>query len=306
MSSTRLMVAAAAIALLGAPLTAAARAPSSRRVAATPDLTGVWASPFRVAAQGFPLGAGQTSWMPVSEGDPLKVKLPTIDELVAQAEKMGPGGEARGGPPGGGPGGPGGGGPGGPGGPPPGGPPGGSVTSLPLTAAGRAAAAKLDPKKLEQQRVDCYPANIFLRLPGSPVQIVQDAKAISFLTEATPAGRTIFMDGRSNADAVPQWNGHSVGHWDGGTLKIDTVALRGGLFGFDHPMSDNATVHEEYHLRPDHKQLIGVITFSDPEYYTEPMRKAVYLDWRPDLEVLDYQCEEGKDDMIETLTDKKG
>ena len=185
------------------------------------------------------------------------------------------------------------------------GPPGGAVTSLPLTPAGKAAAALLNPQQLEEQRVACYPANIFMRVPGSPVQIVQNKKAISFLTEFTPAGRTIFMDGRTNDNAVPQWNGHSIGHWDHGTLIIDTVALRGGLFGFENPMSDNATVHEEYHLSPDHKQLIGLITFTDPEYYKEPMRKAVYLDWRPDLEVLDYQCEEGKEDMIETLIDKK-
>ena len=258
---------------------------------AHPDLTGVWQSPFRVSAGGAPVIGGATQWMPVSAGDPLKVKVPSIEELVKRMDAMPPGGPGA---------------------------PNAAVRGhvgadphrmgegpLPLTPAGQAAAAKLDPVALEQKRVACYPNNIFLRLPGNPVQIVQNEKAISFLTEFTPAGRTIFMDGRSNAKALPQWNGHSIGHWSGDTLKIDTVALRGGLFGFDNPMSDNATLHEEYHLSPDHAKMIGVITFTDPAYYTEPLRKAVYLDRKPDMEVLDYQCEEGKDDMIETQVDKK-
>ena len=251
---------------------------------AHPDLTGVWESPFQVSAGGAPLIGGSTRWIPLSKGDPLKVKIPSIDELVKQFASMPP--------------------PGAPGAPRRG-PVGADPHSmsegpLPFTDAGRAAAAKLDPVALEKKRVACYPANIFLRLPGTPVQIVQNPKAMSFLSEFTPGGRTIFMDGRSSAHALPQWNGHSVGHWDGDTLKIDTVAIRGGLFGFDNPMSDSASVHEEYHLSPNHKQLIGLITFTDPVYYTEPLRKAIYLDSRPDVEVLDYQCEEGEDDMIET------
>ena len=257
---------------------------------AHPDLTGVWATPFRVSSTGGPIVGGQTQWMPVSAGDPLKVRIPSIDELTKMFESMPPPGT--------------------------GGPGAGSRPAvgadphrmgagpLPLTPAGREAASKLDPKALEEKRVACYPNNIFLRLPGSVVQIVQNEKAISFLTEWTPAGRTVFMDGRTQDGAIAQWNGHSVGHWQGDTLVIDTVAIRGNLFGFDNPMSDDAKVHEEYTLSSDRKQIVGVITFTDPQYYSEPLRKAIYLDAHPEMEVLDYQCEEGKDDMIETITKK--
>jgi hypothetical protein len=38
--------------------------------------------------------------------------------------------------------------------------------------------------------------------------------------------RQIFMDGRKHPDpddVIPTWWGHSIGHWDGDTLVIDTV-----------------------------------------------------------------------------------
>jgi hypothetical protein len=38
--------------------------------------------------------------------------------------------------------------------------------------------------------------------------------------------RRIYTDGRSHpADPDPSFHGHSIGHWDGGTLVVDTVGI---------------------------------------------------------------------------------
>jgi hypothetical protein len=51
--------------------------------------------------------------------------------------------------------------------------------------------------------------------------------------------RQIFVDGRKHPeDMIPSWYGHSVGHWEGKTLVVDTVGF--DKFWFDykgHPRS---------------------------------------------------------------------
>ena len=40
--------------------------------------------------------------------------------------------------------------------------------------------------------------------------------------------RIIYMNGKHPDDIVdyPEWEGHSVGHWEGDTLVVDTIGMR--------------------------------------------------------------------------------
>jgi hypothetical protein len=251
--------------------------------AAHPDLSGTWSIPFQVHSSGFPMMSGSTPWLTPGEGDPKKYPIPTLQQLSARIDQSVR--EHHGNPefsivPR----------------PPP-----------PLTDAGKAAAAKLDQKVERQRELNCYPSNVFMRVGGGPqaVQIIQGTKTVAVISDGNVPGRIIYLDGRTPENSLPQWNGTSVGHWVGETLNVETVKIRGETLQPGYPISEDARLIEEFHLIKGGKQLEVDATFEDPTYYTEPLRKAIYLDRHPELQVTDYSCEEGKDDMIETALEKE-
>jgi hypothetical protein len=180
----------------------------------------------------------------------------------------------------------------------------------PYTAAGEDAAAHVDRAKWQARELNCYPTNVMQRIGGGTqtVEIVQGKKSMAIASDGGAPARVIYLDGRSQAKAVPQWNGHSVGHWEGNTLKVETVKIRGELmdiFG-NWPESEDAKLFEEFTLIRGGTILEVKATYEDPTYYREPLHRIMYLERHPELQVTDYTCEEGKEDMAETQIHPKG
>ena len=51
---------------------------------------------------------------------------------------------------------------------------------------------------------------------------------VTIVQEAYMQVRRVFTDGRPHpSDPDPTFNGHSIGHWEGDTLVVDTVGMRG-------------------------------------------------------------------------------
>ena len=74
----------------------------------------------------------------------------------------------------------------------------------------------------------CLPPG-FPRIMGTPypVEFIVQSKQVIILFEASSQIRHIYTDGRPHpADLDPSFNGHSIGHWEGDTLVVDTVAMR--------------------------------------------------------------------------------
>jgi hypothetical protein len=253
--------------------------------AATPDFSGTWSLPFAVHSSGVPLFSGQTPWLVGAEAAK-NYKILSINELAAIADdsvKNHNGNPTFGMP---------------------------APPAPPYTAAGQDAAAHVDHAKWQARELNCYPTNVMMRIGGGSqtVEIVQGKKSLAIASDGGAPARVIYLDGRSQKKAVPQWNGHSVGHWAGDTLKVETVKIRGELmntFG-DWPESKNAKVFEEFSLIQGGKILQVRATYEDPTYYREPLHKIMYLERHPELEVTDYTCEEGKEDMAETQIHPKG
>jgi len=105
--------------------------------------------------------------------------------------------------------------------------------------------------------------------------------------------RQIFMDGRQHPeDPRPTWYGHSVGHWEGNTLVIDTIGLN-DIFWLDV----GGTVHtEQLHLterwtRTDYSTLHREVTVDDPGAYTAPFTVSYTAKLaEPGSEILEYIC----------------
>ena len=107
--------------------------------------------------------------------------------------------------------------------------------------------------------------------------------------------RTIYMDGREHPAEIllPSYLGHSIGHWEGDTLVVDTVGFserswtnREGL-----PTTDKLHLIERF-TRTSINEMDYTFTIDDPEAYTAPWDSGFGLEWNPDVEVFEYMCQE--------------
>ena len=123
--------------------------------------------------------------------------------------------------------------------------------------------------------------------------IIEDGRVTS-VEEYMSQVRRIWTDGRPHpADLEPSYNGHSIGHWEGDTLVVDTVGLRGDTMieqsGLPH--TDKLRVQERIRLTgPD--MLEDQITLTDPGSMTAPWVSTFRFRRHRDWQILDYVCAE--------------
>jgi hypothetical protein len=110
--------------------------------------------------------------------------------------------------------------------------------------------------------------------------------------------RQIFVDGRKHPDDPdPTWYGHSIGHYEGNTLVVDTVGFN-DKFWFDfrgHPHTEKLHTLERY-TRKDLGTLLVETTITDPAYYTKPFTISFTARLRPGEELMEYICQENEQD----------
>jgi hypothetical protein len=137
----------------------------------------------------------------------------------------------------------------------------------------------------------CLPAAMAI----SPTfyRFVQSPDVIVELFEYQGGPRQIFVDGRRHpADLESSWMGHSIGHWEGDTLVVDTVGFndRSWLWN-NYPHTDQLHLVERY-TRTDLGHLKVDVTVEDPGALASPW--DLHMTWRlaPGEEVLEYVCNE--------------
>ena len=107
--------------------------------------------------------------------------------------------------------------------------------------------------------------------------------------------RQIFMDGREHPEFLdPTWFGHSIGHWEGDTLVVDTVGYN-DKFWFDrrgHPHTEQLHVIERF-TRTDLGHMEIKITIDDPGAYSEVFTLTFNARLsNPGDEIMEYICQE--------------
>jgi hypothetical protein len=155
--------------------------------------------------------------------------------------------------------------------------------------------AEAKGKTLADPTADCIP-------PGMPgfwmgpyaFEILQNSKQINFFQESWEQTRRIYLDGRKHPsldDEDPLYQGHSVGHWEGNTLVVDTANISPATTLSGVPHSDKLSVSERFHLvKPD---ILDVqVTVRDPDALAEPLVITRKLQRKPGMEIHDYICAE--------------
>ena len=146
------------------------------------------------------------------------------------------------------------------------------------------------------------PAGMFPAGYNNAYQIVQIPGYVVLLYEMIHEARVIPVDGRPHLpQSIRQWNGDSVGRWEGNTLVVDTTnyngkgwiatsAATGRIKGI--PQSPNLHVVERF-TRVNTDTIQYEVTIDDPENYTQPWKVAIPLQRDPTYQIFEYACHEG-------------
>ncbi len=95
------------------------------------------------------------------------------------------------------------------------------------------------------------------------------------------------------AEREPARYGHSIGHWEGDTLVIDTVGFAASFWmnRLGLPHTDQLHTIERI-SRPNFDTLIYEVTIDDPGAYTASWSGGFYLNWRKGNEPFDDLCQD--------------
>lgn len=127
------------------------------------------------------------------------------------------------------------------------------------------------------------------------VQVPDEQRMYIFHTGGSHSFRTIYMDGRPHpTDLDPSYGGHSVGHWEGDTLVVDSVGYneRGWIDARGIPNTKQLHLVERF-TRLDFNSLAYEMIVDDPGAYTATWKTGMVMNWTPDRETFQFLCQDG-------------
>ncbi|PCJ39784.1 MAG: hypothetical protein COA71_12925 [SAR86 cluster bacterium] len=219
------------------------------------DFTGVWVAESRYViegiAAGVPIQLNNTGWAPLSEGAPEEQQTPTFEEQKAQME---------------------------------------SVIASNVDIFALFAQNRFIPPYSDAGLTAVEDMRASRTLPGSPYErclpsnitgfgsarYLQKDDLIVAISESKEV-RHVYLDGGDSANALPAYEGHSIGSFDtDGNLVVETTAFLGMTFN-GWPMSSEARLIETLSLSEDGSELTIKTQYEDPAYLAEPVARMTYL-----------------------------
>lgn len=148
-----------------------------------------------------------------------------------------------------------------------------------------AAAQSNDAAKSNDTALRCLPPGVpRITFQPRPFQIVQTPGRILFIYEGgAHVWRQVWMDGRARPkDPNPNWLGHSIGHWEGSALVVDSIGFndRTWLDDAGHPHTEQLHVIEKY-TRIDVSTMKYDVVIDDPGAYTQAWTSSSNLLFHP-------------------------
>ncbi len=142
-----------------------------------------------------------------------------------------------------------------------------------------------------------------------PIEFIQRPEQMTILFESMQQVRRVLLDGRKHpapGDLESSWMGHSIGHWEGNALVVDTIGVKAGSLNGsgaavvaragdkDARMPYTQSLHLIERMRLlDGGQILEVEqTIDDPTVYTLPFKLERYWKRSPDTPILEYICTE--------------
>jgi hypothetical protein len=144
---------------------------------------------------------------------------------------------------------------------------------------------------------------------GNVYEIVQSPGVVAIVAEMIHETRVIETTRRPRPN-IRQWNGDSIGHWEGNTLVVETTnyngkgwiatnVASGRIKGI--PISESLRVIERF-TRTSANTIQYELTIDDPVVYTTPWKVTFPFTRDPSSQVFEYACHEGNYAMTNMLS----
>ena len=162
--------------------------------------------------------------------------------------------------------------------------------------AGEKAAA--DFKREDTPRFRCETTSVIFdwTFDGPVNRIAQNKDTIVLEYGQLGLKRTIYVSQKEHPKNIKLSRaGHSIGHWEGDTLVVDTIGFndKTELQGFRHTESLHMV---ERFRRPDIATIQYEVTVEDPNVFQKPYTLTRTFALRPDLKRIDeFICENNRD-----------
>jgi len=121
--------------------------------------------------------------------------------------------------------------------------------------------------------------------------------------EAWMQWRNIYTDGRSHPDDLEAtFEGDSIGHWEGGTLVVDTIGVKEAA-PLGQGMKHGPRMHivERIHLAPkDRDTLVDEMTIDDPDALEKPWAHTLTYKRSREWQLLEFECAENDRNPVDS------
>lgn len=169
----------------------------------------------------------------------------------------------------------------------------------PLTEKARANRARMmeaetQGKPITRKGTLCRPPAVINFVNQFPMLIVQRPEAIVIMTEELRGIWHVHMNKPFPAQIEPSYGGYNIGHWEGNTLVIES---KGFSSATNREQSSGVKVTTRITRanggdKRNGDRLIVERTTENPDLYTRPYTDVNLARWRPDLDMLEFNCEE--------------
>jgi len=159
------------------------------------------------------------------------------------------------------------------------------------------AAANARGEPIATGYVQCLPDGMpAMMVAMFPMEVLQSPGRVTIIQEAYNQVRRIYLGEKQLPidDAEPGFWGHSVGHWAGDTLVVDTIGIKENVRFRDVPHSNQLRITERIRLLSA-EYMEDRITVSDPVYLSSPWSWTWEYRRKPGYKLYEYVCEDNRE-----------
>ena len=129
-----------------------------------------------------------------------------------------------------------------------------------------------------------------------PLEVMQSRGRVTIIEEAYNQVRRIYLNEKQIPidDAEPGFWGHSVGHWAGNTLVVNTVGIKENVKFQDVPHSDKMQIDERIRMTSP-TTMEDKVTVTDPGFLTTPWSWTWHYIKKPGYKLYEYVCEDNRE-----------
>jgi hypothetical protein len=150
---------------------------------------------------------------------------------------------------------------------------------------------------VRKQTSNCMPPGMpnMMATAQYPIEFLLTPGRVTMHHEAWMQWRSIYTDGRGHPDDLePGIFGHSIGHWEGNTLVVDTLGIKTVTElgpGIKH--SKSLRIGERFHQdAKDPDLLVLEMTIEDPEALERPYHITHTFKRQRDWSLMEFVCAE--------------